>query len=51
MRGFLLAPSWAEGVVRDGEMGKTAPKEAIGCIINPAQDGKTEILDNIGIRR
>ena len=39
-----LARSWAAGVARDGKAEQTAPMVAVGCIINAAQDAKTEIL-------
>src|ERR1039457_1916322 len=38
------SPSSAAGVARDGKDGENAPTEAIGCIIDGAQEAKMEIL-------
>jgi hypothetical protein len=39
-----LAPSGAAGVARDGKDEKTAPMEAVGCILTAAREGKMGIL-------
>ena len=39
-----LAPSWATGVARDGKMKPTAPMVGVECMMDAAQDAKTEIL-------
>jgi len=39
-----LARSWAAGVARDRKAEQTAPMVAVGCIIDAAQDAKTEML-------
>ena len=45
-----LAPSRVAGVARDGKDEKTAPAEAIGSILAGNREGKTEILEQIGLR-
>ena len=44
-----LARSWAAGVALDGKIEQTAPMVAVGCIIDVAQDAKTEILSNLAL--
>ena len=39
-----LAPSGAAGVARDGKDEKTAPTEAVGCILTDGREGKMGIL-------
>jgi hypothetical protein len=41
-----LAPLWAAGVAREGKDEKTAPTEAVGCILPAGREGKMEILDH-----
>ena len=39
-----LAPSWPAGVAREGKDEKTAPTEAVGCMLAGGREGKMEIL-------
>jgi hypothetical protein len=39
-----LAPSGAARVARDGKDEKTAPTEAVGCILTAGREGKMGIL-------
>ena len=39
-----LAPLWASGVAWDGKDEKTAPTEAVGCILTAGREGKMEML-------
>jgi hypothetical protein len=39
-----LAPLWAAGVAPEGKDEKTAPTEAVGCILPAGREGNMEIL-------